>query len=86
MYAEDLSTNGCQWLPKLQCLKKPYIMGKGNAFLLSDGDRILLSDGTSFVFVSSSSITKLPQVVESDELQGLEKDVRCFFYNGLFEH
>ena len=75
MYAEDLSTNGCQWLSKLQGVEKPYWIGKNNAFLLSDGDEIVFSEGTSLRFFSPSSTKKLPQIVESDEIQGLEKEV-----------
>jgi hypothetical protein len=84
VYAVDISTNGCQWVPKIQGSKKPYPMGKSNAILLSDGDRILLSNGTSFIFVSCSSTRKLPQIVESNEIQELEKDVSRFLHNDLF--
>lgn len=84
MYAVDVSTNGCQWVPKIQGSKKPYPMGKNIAFLLSDGDKILLNDGTSFIFLSCSSTRKLPQIVESNKIQELEKDVSYFLHNNLF--
>lgn len=84
VYAVDISTNGCQWVPKIQGSKKPYPMGKSNAILLSDGDRILLSDGTLFKFVSCSSARKPPQIVELNEIQELEKDVSLFLLNDLF--
>ena len=83
VYAEDLSTNGSRWLPKIPYSQKPFSIGKGNAFLLSDGDTIILCDGTLFVFVSNSSPVKLPEVLEPNEIQEIEKDVSWFFHDGI---
>ncbi len=86
VYAEDLSTNGSRWLPKIQCSQRSFSIGKGNAFLLSDGDRIVLCDGTLFAFVSSSSSEKLSEVLELDEIQEVEKGVSGFFYDRIFRY
>ena len=74
VYAEDISTNGSRWLPKIRCPQMPYSIGKNRAFLLSDGDRMLLNDHVSFEF-SCTSIKRLPQTDQSNETQELEKDV-----------
>ena len=86
IYAEDLSTNGSRWLPKLQCSEKPYTIGRSNAFLLSDGDRILSSDGTKFTFISRSSIGEVSLKQEANEIQELEKKVSYFFKAGRFQY
>lgn len=74
VYAEDLSLNGFEWLPKKWTTTESYFTRKGNAFLLSNGDKLQLRDGSSFVFYTVPTVQALSQL-EISENEATERDV-----------
>lgn len=75
VYAEDLSMNGCHWLPKKGARHQKYAIGKGNSVLLSNGDKIMMCDGTTFIFLASCFSQSETQPEDILDLKRLEIEV-----------
>ncbi|KAL9028287.1 MAG: hypothetical protein Q9196_003324 [Gyalolechia fulgens] len=84
VYAENLSTNGVQWLSEDHKTLGPFPIPKGEAILLSNGDKLLLSNRTVFVFQ-----TRLPasQLLTSTQLQEqADPDCRQILEKAAFDN
>lgn len=81
VYAENLSTNGVEWLNEDHKTMGPIPIPRDEAILLSNGDKLFLSDHTAFVFqtrLPASQLLTSTQVLERQDpdcRQVLEKAV-----------
>lgn len=74
VYAQDLSSNGSDWIQRLERTWRTYPIGKSNAFLISDGDEINLRNGISLAFVLNCSEKQSGPKDIVNERQEFEKE------------